>query len=99
IKPISSLLFRTTYRHSWRNPSHYDVDPENIAKKFDEARRERDRASLFAEYTPWDILSLHAGFEFTKDDYPDSSLGAQYDFNYSPSVGFSLMPLNWIKVF
>jgi MtrB/PioB family decaheme-associated outer membrane protein len=99
VKPVSALLFRATYRHSWRNPSHYEVDPENIAKKFDEARRDRDRASLFTEYTPWELLSLHAGFEFTKDNYPDSSLGAQYDFNYSPSVGFSLMPVNWIKVF
>jgi MtrB/PioB family decaheme-associated outer membrane protein len=99
VKPISSLLFRAMYRHSWRNPSHYDVDPENIAKKFDEARRDRDRASLFAEYTPWEVLTLHGGFEFTKDNYPDSSLGAQYDFNYSPSVGFALMPVNWVKVF
>jgi MtrB/PioB family decaheme-associated outer membrane protein len=99
IKPFSSLLFRASYRHSWRNPSHYELDEENLAKKFDEARRDRDRASLFAQYTPWDLLTLYAGFEFTRDDYPDSQLGTQNDFNYSPSVGFSLMPTSWIKVF
>jgi Putative outer membrane beta-barrel porin, MtrB/PioB len=99
VKPLSSLLFRASYRHSWRNPSHYNLDEENIAKKFDEARRNRDRASLFAQYTPWEILNLYAGFEFTKDDYPDSRLGTQFDFNYSPSAGFALMPYKWIKFF
>ena len=106
IKPLSSLLFRASYRHSWRNPSHYQFEiddttgnPENIAKKFDEARRDRDRVSLFTQYTPWDILNLYAGFEFTRDDYPDSRIGTQFDLNYSPSVGFALMPVKWVKIF
>jgi MtrB/PioB family decaheme-associated outer membrane protein len=106
VKPWSSLLFRASYRHLWRNPSnyHFPIDettgnPENLAKKFDEARRDRDRVSLFAQYMPWDILNLYAGFEFTRDFYPDSNLGTQYDFNYSPSAGFALMPTPFVKIF
>jgi MtrB/PioB family decaheme-associated outer membrane protein len=105
IKPLSGLLLRMAYRHSWRNPSHYDVEHDitggvvNLAKKFDEARRDRDRASLFAQYSPWDILTLHAGFEFTRDDYPDSQLGTQFDLNYSPSVGFIVSPASWVRIF
>jgi hypothetical protein len=105
IKPLSGLLVRMAYRHSWRNPSHYqfEIDEtggiDNLAKKFDEARRNRDRASLFAQYSPWDVLTLHAGFEFTRDDYPDSRIGTQFDLNYSPSVGFIVSPASWVRIF
>jgi MtrB/PioB family decaheme-associated outer membrane protein len=99
IKPYSWLLFRGSYRHFWRNSDHYELEEENLAKKFDEANRRRDRASLFAEVSPFDVLTFHAGFEFTSDRYPDSQLGTQNDFNYSPSVGVIYSPLDWIKFF
>lgn len=99
LKPWSWLLFRGSYRHLWRNGDHYELDDENLAKKFDEANRRRDRVSLFAQVSPWDQLTFHGGFEFTSDRYPDSELGAQNDFNYSPSVGVIYSPWSWIKLF
>ena len=56
IKPIPELLFRASYRHLWRNISAYNALPEadaaNISRKYDEAARRRNKASLFAQYTP-----------------------------------------------
>lgn len=68
-------------------------------RKFDEAARQRDRSSLFTQVTPWEQLTLYAGFEFTSDRYPDSEIGIQNDFNYSPSIGAIYSPLDWIKLF
>jgi outer membrane receptor protein involved in Fe transport len=44
-------------------------------------------------------VGLHAGFEFTGETYPDSTLGTQNDFNFSPSVGFVYSPLDWLRFF
>jgi hypothetical protein len=103
IKPTSEALIRVAYRHLWRNISAYqaaeDVDPSNVSRKFDEAARRRDKVSLFAQYTPWDNLSFHWGFEFTNDRYLYAILGTQNDVNYSPSIGFMYTPLNWLRIF
>jgi MtrB/PioB family decaheme-associated outer membrane protein len=103
IKPISELLFRISYRHLWRNISAYNALPEadaaNISRKFDEAARRRNRASLFAQYTPLDNLEVHWGFELTTDRYLYATVGAQNDNNYSPSFGFVYTPLEWLRVF
>jgi MtrB/PioB family decaheme-associated outer membrane protein len=95
LKPSSWLLFRATYKHSWRDAPNYD----QTDKRFFEAQRDRDRVSLFSEITPWEKLSLHAGFEFTGDTYPDTTFGTQNDFNYSPSIGLLYAPAEWIKFF
>ncbi len=99
IKPSSWLLFRASYRHFWRNAPGYHPDEENLAKKFDEAKRDRDKSSLFAQLTPWEQLMFYGGFEFMADRYPNSQLGTQNDFNYSPSVGALYAPLDWLKIF
>jgi MtrB/PioB family decaheme-associated outer membrane protein len=101
IKPSPSLLFRASYRHFWRNAPDYvaEGDIANISRKFDEAKRDRDKSSLFAEYTPWEQVSFHGGFEFTSDRYPNSVLGTQNDYNYSPSMGLIYAPLDWLKIF
>jgi MtrB/PioB family decaheme-associated outer membrane protein len=103
IKPTSELLFRISYRHLWRNISAYNALPEadaaNISRKFDEAARRRNRASLFAQYTPLDNLEVHWGFELTTDRYLYATVGAQNDNNYSPSFGFVYTPLEWLRVF
>ena len=103
IKPNSDLLLRASYRYLWRNISAYNASPEadasNVSRKFDEAARRRNKASLFASYTPLDNLELHWGFELTTDRYLYATLGAQRDNNFSPSVGFVYTPLNWLRVF
>jgi MtrB/PioB family decaheme-associated outer membrane protein len=68
-------------------------------RKFDEAARHRDKVSLFGQYTVWEQLTFHSGFEVTSDRYPNSEIGVQNDFNYSPSVGFTYVPLEWLKFF
>lgn len=103
IRPFSSLLLRASYKHSWRDAPDYvaleDVDLANISRKFDEAKRDRDRTSLMAQYTPFGRVMLYSAFEFTSDRYRDVILGTQNDVNYSPSVGFVYTPANWLKLF
>jgi MtrB/PioB family decaheme-associated outer membrane protein len=103
IKPTPDLLFRLAYRHLWRNISAYNALPEadaaNISRKFDEAARRRNKTSAFAQYTPWDNLEVHWGFDLTTDRYLFATVGAQRDNNYSPSVGFVYTPLEWLRVF
>jgi MtrB/PioB family decaheme-associated outer membrane protein len=106
IKPASWVLFRTSYKHSWRDAPDYNnnredpgIDPRNTSRKFYQAKRDRDKVSLFGDVSPWDNLSLHAGLEFTRENYPDTKWGTQNDFNYSPSVGFIYAPLDWLRFF
>ncbi len=68
-------------------------------RKFDEAARHRDKVSLYGQYTVWEQLTLHSGFELTSDRYPNSEIGVQNDYDYSPSVGFNYSPLEWLKFF
>ena len=105
IKPANGLLFRASYKHSWRDAPDYTnnreatIDAADISRKFYLAKRDRDRVSLFADYSPWETFGLHAGFEFTGETYPDTTLGTQNDFNFSPSVGFVYAPKEWLQVF
>jgi opacity protein-like surface antigen len=101
IKPTASLLFRASYRHFWRNAPDYrdENDDANISRMFDVAARDRDKVSLFSQYSPWDMLTLYAGFEFTNDRYHNSVLGLNNDLNYSPSVGAIYSPFDWIRLF
>jgi MtrB/PioB family decaheme-associated outer membrane protein len=68
-------------------------------RKFDEAARHRDKVSLYGQYTFWEQLTVHSGFDVTSDRYPNSEIGVQNDFDYSPSVGFTYSPLEWLKFF
>ncbi|HET8563948.1 MAG TPA: MtrB/PioB family outer membrane beta-barrel protein, partial [Candidatus Binatia bacterium] len=80
-------------------PEDVREDRLGALRKFDEAARQRDKSSLFAQITPWEQLTLYAGFELTSDRYPRSQIGAKNDFNYSPSIGFIYGPLEWLKFF
>jgi hypothetical protein len=98
IKPSPWSLLRLSYKHSWRDAPDYAVSVPDV-RRFFEARRDRDRVSIFSEITPWETLSFHAGFEFIGDTYPGATYGTQNDFNYSPSIGFLYAPAEWIKFF
>jgi MtrB/PioB family decaheme-associated outer membrane protein len=97
IKPLSWLLFRTSYQHSWRDAPGYPA--EDGRRKFFLAKREQDKASLFTDVSPWETLSFHAGFDFINDNYPDTTFGVQNARNYSPSVGVLYAPLEWLRFF
>jgi MtrB/PioB family decaheme-associated outer membrane protein len=105
IKPAPWVLLRSSYRHSWRDAPDYNnnrlgiFDATNLSRKFYQAKRDRDRVSLFAQVSPWEILTLHGGFEFIAERYTDSKFGTQNDVNYSPSVGFLYAPVEWVKLF
>src|SRR5262245_8277890 len=114
IKPYAGLLFRAAYRHSYRDAPNYDnnrlspptcpavpgdcVDAANISRKFYEAQRHQDKVSLFTEFSPWENVSLHAGFEFKNERFA-GTLGTVFDNNYSPSIGFAYVPLEWLRFF
>jgi hypothetical protein len=68
-------------------------------RKFDEAARKRDKVSLFAQISPWEMLTLHGGFDFINDEFPRTEIGTQKDVNYSPSIGFIYAPLTWASFF
>jgi len=68
-------------------------------RKIDEAARKRNKVGLFTQISLFENLTLHAGFDFTSDDYPRSDIGTQKDINYSPSVGFIYAPVGWASFF
>jgi MtrB/PioB family decaheme-associated outer membrane protein len=68
-------------------------------RKFDEAARDRDRFTFFSQVSPLENLTLHGGFDFTKDRYPRTVIGVQRDIDYAPSLGFIYAPLEWLSVF
>jgi hypothetical protein len=102
IKPLSWLLFRAKYSHSWR-----DSDAsQNTLEMVYLGKRNRDKASIYTDITPLDNLTFYAGFEATADTYPNGSdaatqrnAGLQNNHNYSPSVGFLYSPLDWLRLF
>ena len=68
-------------------------------RKFDQAARNRDRFTFLTQFSPLDNLTLHGGFDFTKDSYPRSDIGVTKDIDYAPSIGFVYAPLEWLSVF
>lgn len=78
-----------------------DVREASLAalRKVDEAARNRDKFSFFTQISPFETLTLHAGFDFINDNYPDTTIGTKKDINYSPSVGFVFAPLRWASFF
>jgi MtrB/PioB family decaheme-associated outer membrane protein len=68
-------------------------------RKFDQAARNRDRFTFFTQFSPWETLTLHGGFDFTNDRYPRSVIGVTKDIDYAPSIGFAYAPVDWISIF
>jgi MtrB/PioB family decaheme-associated outer membrane protein len=113
IKPLSWVLFRASYKHSWRDSDFIpNIEGGNVVA-FYLQKRDQDKVSLFADVNPFDTLGFHGGFEFTGNHYPNmhpyapsstvlngtTDFGLQNDRDYSPSVGFIYGPLEWLKLF
>ena len=106
IKPLSWLLFRANYKHSWLD-SDFNRDGNLVAYYL--LKRIQDKVSLFTEVSPLETLSFHGGFDLTNNFYPNSHpfgvvngtsyYGLQHSYNYSPSVGFLYAPLDWLRLF
>jgi len=109
IKPLSWVLLRASYKHSWRDSDFTpNLEGGNVVA-FYLQKRDQDKVSLYADVSPFDTLGFHGGFEFANNHYPNSHpypplngttyFGLQNDNNYSPSVGFTYGPLEWLKFF
>lgn len=109
IKPNSWVLLRASYKHSWRDSDFTpNLEGSNVVAYYLQ-KRDQDKVSLFADISPLDTLSFHAGFEFISNHYPNmhpyaplsgtTYYGLQNDRDYSPSVGFLYSPLEWLKLF
>lgn len=68
-------------------------------RKFDEAARNRDKFSFFAQVTPLENLSIFGGFDFLNDKFPRTVIGVKNDISYAPSIGFTYVPLEWMTLF
>ena len=95
IRPLSWLLFRAAYQHSWR----FAPDYSGSSQMFWLTKRNQDKVSLFADISPWETLSFHGGFDYISDNYPDVTFRLKNAQNYSPSVGFLYAPMDWLKFF
>jgi len=61
--------------------------------------RTQNKVSLFTDVSPWQVLSIHGGFDYTGDSYSDNAFGVGASRTYSPSVGFLFSPADWLKFF
>ena len=100
------FLFRMSYRHSDREPKHYEPNEESFPlgepglgqlhdlRKFDEAARTRDVALALLRLDPTDKLSLSASYGTTQDNYKRSLYGLLKDinYNYTFDVTYSIHP-------
>ncbi len=97
IRPLSWLLLRASYQHSWRFAPGYHG--ENRSQMFFLTKRNQDKVSLFADVSPWETLGFHAGFDYLSNNYPEVDRRLHNDQNYSPSIGAVYAPLEWLKFF
>lgn len=98
IKPSSWLLLRAAYKHSWRDAPGY-FGGTTAREMFYLTKRDQNKGSFFADFSPWETLSFNGGFEFTSDTYPGTRFGIQSARNLSPSIGVLHAPLEWLKLF
>lgn len=104
--PKNWLLLRTSYRHSNRLPTSYEANEESFPlgegptalgqieglRKFDEARRGRDRAEALVQIDPTDTLSFSASYGTIQDDYNQSLFGMAKEINYNYGFDFTYSP-------
>jgi opacity protein-like surface antigen len=95
IKPLNWLLFRASYYHSWRKDPGYNATREMVFL----TERNRNKVSLFSEISPWETFSFNVGFDYIHDDFPEDRFGVESAYNYSPSIGFTYTPVEWLKFF
>jgi hypothetical protein len=78
-----------------------EIREEHLAdlRKYEMAARNRDKYSLFAQVSPLQNVTLHAGFDFNNDRFPRTVIGLKKNINYVPSVGLTYSPADWVTLF
>lgn len=115
LNPRDWLLLKASYRHSERDPEHYDAEaheesfplgegpfglgPIEELRKFDEAARSRHRAEALIQITPVDQFSFSAAYGTTQDDYDKSVFGLQKDINFNYSFEVTYTPRSAVSFF
>ena len=111
--PQKWLLFRTSYKRSWREPQHYEPNEETFPlgegafalgqihelRKFDEAARNRDRGEALVQISPLETLTFSASYGTSQDQYGKSLFGLLYDINYNYSFELTYSPRPEISLF
>ena len=111
--PQKWFLLRTSYKHSERDPKHYEPNEESFPfgegvgvlgqlhelRKFDEAARSRDRLDALLQLTFTDTVAASAFFGTSQDDYKDSLYGLLKDINYNFGFDFTYSPRPEISLF
>lgn len=104
LNPSRRVLLRASYKHSERDPEHYEANEESFPlgdpglgqldalRKFDEAYRDRDRAEVLFQLTPADAFDVSFSYGTTRDDYGQSDYGLLGDTNYSATIDLSYSP-------
>ena len=109
LTPVKGVLLRAGYTHAERDPQEYDAlaarDSASPAffnpllRKYDEAKRVRDRATTLATITPHQRVSLTGTFAVAADDFPQSSFGLLDDNNLSYSFELAGAPVERLRVY
>ena len=95
VKPFDWWLLRGSYHYAWRTDPGYNATRE----MFFLTERNRSKLSLFSELSRWETLSFNFGFDYIRDSFPEDRFGVESAQNYSPSVGFTYTPVEWLKFF
>ncbi len=104
--PRHWMLLRSSYKHSQRNPEHYEANEEGLPlgepatalsqlpllRKFDEAARERGRAEGLIQLTPVEQIDFTASYGTTQDDYNRSQYGLLKDIRYNYTFELAYFP-------
>jgi MtrB/PioB family decaheme-associated outer membrane protein len=100
--PFHWLLARLTYKPSFVRGSDYNRflnnggTPTNLlflARKFDEAERDRQRVDLLVQLSPLDSLSITPTVSWRFDDYIHSAFGLQEETSWSAGIELGWNPV------
>lgn len=99
--PFDWLLARLTYKPSFRRNESYNrllMSGQNptpqlfLARKFDEAERDRQRVDLLLQFMPLDSLSISPTVGWRYDDYLHSAFGLNWETTWSAGIDIGWNP-------
>ena len=112
LNPGDWVLLKASYRHSRRDPEHYEAQEGSFPlgegtalgqlhelRKLDEAARGRHRAETLVQLTPVDQFSFAASYGTTQDDYDKSAYGLQKDINFNYTFELTYTPRPAVSFF
>ncbi|MBI3079184.1 MAG: MtrB/PioB family decaheme-associated outer membrane protein [Deltaproteobacteria bacterium] len=79
------------------DPVAFAASQHLLGRKFDEARRERQRVDLLSQFTPLDNLSAGLTYSLRHDKYPGSFFGLTKDRNWAAGVDVNWAATKWLS--